>query len=416
MKGSATDTDAQRAEGGRTGRYVKRIWTPNPAANGGRRERRGGTYRAFLPDPIARRAFPLEDDATATLHEATKSLERLQHAPTRIATLGAVAQNLLRSESVASSRVEDVVISHRRLARFAQRDPERRPVDNQAAQVLGNVEAMKRAIELGAEARPIEVEDLQEIHRLLLRSSADGRIAGIVRASQNWIGGNEYNPLAAAFVPPPPEEVPSLLRDLCRFAERDDLPPIVQAAIAHAQFEAIHPFADGNGRTGRALIYAILRRRGEITTYIPPISLVIVGVPRAYVGGLTAYRRGDASEWCDFFAAAMAQAATEAERLAESIEALEERWLERAGNLRSDSAARRLIGALPEQPVVDVATAARLADRSHVAANAALERLTEAGVLRRLNERKWGRLWECTELLELVEEFEESVRRPAGAA
>jgi Fic family protein len=205
--------------------------------------------------------------------------------------------------------------------------------------------------------------------------------------------------------------VPDLLEDLCRFAERDDLPPIVQAAIAHAQFETIHPFADGNGRTGRALVYAILRRRGEVRSYIPPVSLVLVSTPRAYIGGLTAYRDGDVSEWCDYFAAAVARATEEAERLAGEIEALEEEWLGRAGKLREDSAARRLIGALPEQPVIDVAAAQRLSGRSHEAASSALKRLEEAGIVRRLNERKWGRLWECGELLQLVEDFEESVRR-----
>jgi Fic family protein len=217
-------------------------------------------------------------------------------------------------------------------------------------------------------------------------------------------------------VPPPPEYVPDLLEDLCKFADRDDLPPIIQAAIAHAQFETIHPFADGNGRTGRALVYAILGRRGEVRSYIPPISLVLVNTPKAYIGGLTAYREGDVSEWCDSFAAATARATEEAERLAGAIEALEEEWLERAGKPREDSAARRLIGALPEQPVIDVAIAQRLSGRSREAASGALQRLEEAGIVRRLNERKWGRLWECDELLGLVEDFEESVRRPPGMA
>ena len=150
-----------------------------------------------------------------------------------------------------------------------------------------------------------------------------------------------------------------------------------------------------------------------MTSYIPPISLVLVNAPKAYIGGLTAYREGDVSEWCDSFAAATARATEEAERLAGEIEALEEEWLERAGKPREDSAARRLIGALPEQPVIDVAIAQRLSGRSSAAASGALGRLEEAGIVRRLNERKWGRLWECDELLQLVEDFEESVRRPA---
>ncbi|HSS04889.1 MAG TPA: Fic family protein [Solirubrobacterales bacterium] len=390
------------------GRHVDCFWDPNPAGQG-KRARRGGRYRAFVPDPIAGRGFLLDSGASAALHQATKALERLQHAPTRVATLGAVAQNLLRSESVASSRIEGVLISHKRLARAAHLNPGKRRGDSRAAEVLGNVDAMKRAIAVGAGSKPITVADLLEIHRLLLCFTDDRGIAGVVRTSQNWIGGNDYNPIGAAFVPPPPEHVPSLLEDLCQFIERDDLPPIVQAAIAHAQFETIHPFADGNGRIGRALIYAILRRRGEVTRYIPPISLMLASTPKAYIGGLTAYREGDADDWCESFAVQTARAAQEAERLAAAIEDLEESWLERAGRPRQGSAARRLIGALPEQPVFDAAIAQNLSGRSHVAVNNALRQLEEAGILRRLNERKWGRAWECDELLQLVEEFEESV-------
>jgi Fic family protein len=389
------------------GRYVERVWEPNPAGQG-HRARRGGRYRAFVPSRIAERDFPLEADAAATLHGATKALERLQHTPTRLATLGAVAQNLLRSESVASSRIEDVLISHKRLARVAHLNPAARRRDGRAEAVLGNVEAMRRAIDLGAES-PIGVAQLLDVHRLLLGATPDRAIAGVLRERQNWIGGNAYNPLEAAFVPPPPELVPELLEDLCRFVARDDLPPVVQAAIAHAQFETIHPFADGNGRTGRALIYAVLRRRGEMARYIPPISLLLAADQPAYIGGLEAYREGNASEWCEQFADATAHAATEAERLAEEIESQEQEWLERAGRPRRDSAARLLIAALPEQPVLSSADAQRLTGRSHVSANKALEQLEAAGILRRLNQRKWGRVWECDELLDLVEDFERAV-------
>jgi len=390
------------------GRYVDRQWQPNPGGQG-RRGRRGGRYRAFVPDPVAERDFALDGEASAAVNRATKALERLQHAPARIATLGAVAQNLLRSESVASSRIEGVLISQKRLARAAQLGPGQGRSGHAAAEVLGNVEAMRKAVEIGAEADAIEVGDLIEIHRLLLRFADDHGIAGIVRTAQNWIGGSGFNPLDAAFVPPPPEHVPELLDDLCRFAQRGDLDPVSQAAIVHAQFETIHPFLDGNGRTGRALIYAVLRRRGEIGRYLPPISLLLAAAPRGYIDGLTAYRDGSLSEWCELFALATEAAAGEALNLAEAIEDLEREWLERAGSPRADSAARRLIAALPEQPVFESAAAQRLTDRSHVAVNAALRRLEEAGVVRRLNERKWGRAWECTELLELVEAFEQSV-------
>jgi len=113
---------------------------------------------------------------------------------------------------------------------------------------------------------------------------------GSFRGVQNWIGGSDYNPCSADFVPPPPELVAHLMDDLCAFCNTDDLPPVAQAAIAHAQFETIHPFVDGNGRTGRAIVHLVLRRRGLVPRVLPPVSLVLATLARDYVKGLTATR------------------------------------------------------------------------------------------------------------------------------
>ena len=393
------------------GHTEKRLWPADPGAYGGRKARRPGAYEVFIPDDISGRDFPLDGDAVAAVSEATRALQHLEASPPRIATLGALAQNLLRSESVASSRIEGVHLSHKRLARAAyqaargQRDP-------RAAEVLGNVEAMKHAIEIGTAGKPLTTSDIEDTHRTLLRFTEDTDIAGIVRESQNWIGGNDYNPIGAAYVPPPPEYVRPLLDDLCAFATRTDLAPIVQAGIAHAQFESIHPFADGNGRVGRALIYTVLRRRGEIPNYVPPISLILAAEPMGYVGGLTWYREGGVSAWMAQFADAAARAATEAERLADEIEQLQSTWLDDLGQPRRDAAVRQLISALPQQPVIDVAVAQALTGKSHVAVGKALQELERAGILHRLNERKWGRVWECDQLLNLVDAFENGVRVP----
>ena len=234
------------------GHTEKRLWPADPGAYGGRKARRPGAYEVFIPDEISGRDFPLDGDAVAAVTEATRALQHLEASPPRIATLGALAQNLLRSESVASSRIEGVHLSHKRLARAAYQ-ADRGQRDRRAAEVLGNVEAMKHAIEIGTAGKPLTTSDIEDIHRTLLRFTEDADIAGVVRESQNWIGGNDYNPIGAAYVPPPPEYVRPLLDDVCAFATRTDLAPIVQAGIVHAQFETIHPFADGNGRVGRAL-------------------------------------------------------------------------------------------------------------------------------------------------------------------
>ncbi len=389
------------------GHHEERFWPADQSVPAW--GRRGGTYRVFVPDPIAERELTLDGEAVAAIAEATKALGHLNDTRPRLTSLAALARNLLRSESAASSRIEGVRISQKRLARAVYARSGNRRGDSRAAEVLGNVEAMERAIELGDRAEPFALADVQDIHRTLLRFTEDRDIAGTIRTKQSWIGGNDYHPIDAPYVGPPHEQVPGLLEDLCHFILRTDLAAVAQAAIAHAQFENIHPFADGNGRTGRALIYTILRRRGEVSNYIPPISLVLAGQPKNYITGLGAYSQGNVSRWCELFARATARAASEAERLAQRIEQRQAGWLDDLGRPRKDAAIRQIIGALPAQPVIDVPAAQQLTGKSHVAVGNALLQLEQAGILHKLNERKWGRVWECDQLLTLIDDFEKGI-------
>lgn len=287
--------------------------------------------------------------------------------------------------------------------------------DVNARSVVGNIIAMERAIEIGTEARELSPGDIIAIHETLFRGTRDEAIAGTIRTTQNWIGGDSDTPRNADFIPPPPEEVSRLLEDLCEFMGRNDLPAVVQAATAHAQFETIHPFPDGNGRVGRCLIHAILRRRKLAPRYVPPISLVLATDVRGYEQGLTDYRAGRDIEWCAVFAQATRTAAREAEGFAIQIEQLQEEWLKRAGNPRHDSAARKLIAALPAHPILDIPAAMRIAKVSDVAAGRAIGRLVQAGVLRSERRgRKRGRSWEARELFDLVNGFERQLAIPPG--
>ena len=168
---------------------------------------------------------------------------------------------------------------------------------------------MEEAIRIGSVDRPITVADITDIHRTLLAGTDQSDIAGQVRTIQNWVGGRLNSPIDAEFVPPPPEEVPGLLKDLVAFVNREDLPAVVQAAIAHAQFETIHPFTDGNGRVGRCLIQVILRRRGLAPTFVPPVSVVLATNAKAYVRGLTEFREGKVAVWRSSFSYACRSAA-----------------------------------------------------------------------------------------------------------
>ena len=336
-----------------------------------------------------------------------------------LATAGGPAASLLwpllRTEAIASSRIEGLAVSHHRLA-LEGVDPGR---DTLAGSVLGNLDALRRALDLAG--GPLTVDAVRTIHRALLEGTADHAIAGELRREQNWIGGRHPNPRGAAFVPPPEDRVEDLLEDLCRFCERDDLPPLVQAAVAHVQFETIHPFADGNGRVGRALIHVVLGRRGlsrgrDGRLTLPPVSLVLAGRSNAYIAGLSGFRAGRVEEWLGFFLDVAYRSAVVAETLFSDLAALQERWLAQAGEPREGSAARTLIRRLPESPVIDLAGAAELTGASREATRRAIDRLEAAGVLRELTGRGRLRRWESVGLFAILDGLEGRFHRGVRGA
>ena len=281
-------------------RLIDGYWPADPTLPGGRKERQSLHYQAFVPDRIGALELLLPARLAESVSAAEREIDLLNRDPPKMASLEVLARRLLRAESVASSRIEGLVLSQRRLARAEAEGANAR--DETATSVLGNVKAMEKAIRIATKKTPLRTADLLAVHRALMEATMSAAIAGQLRDRQNWIGGNAFNPGRADFVPPPPELVRDLLDDLCRFMNRTDSPPVLQAAVAHAQFETIHPFADGNGRVGRALIHVVLRRRQLAQRYVPPVSLVLAADSKRYIEGLTAFREGRVLEWCETFA------------------------------------------------------------------------------------------------------------------
>ena len=367
----------------------------------------------------------LDGSVAADVADAEAALVRLNASAEALADTEPLARLLLRAESVASSRIEGLDVGGRRLLRAdAARQLGRAPRDVTAEEVLGNIDAMVWGIESVRSGSPITLDVLLEAHRRLLAETRFEEHGGRVRTEQNWIGGSDYNPCAAVFVPPPPEEVPRLLEDLMLFCNDDTLPPLAQAAIAHAQFETIHPFVDGNGRTGRVLLHLVLRRRGLALRVLPPVSLVLATWARGYVGGLTETRyTGEpdspqayegTNRWIAFFAAASRRAVEDAGRFEEHVRALQSSWRERMSNPRRDSAAHLLIGALPAAPVLTIATAAELTERSLQAAGQAVDRLVDAGVLKQITVGRRNRALEAPELIDAFTALERQLASPEG--
>jgi Fic family protein len=200
--------------------------------------------------------------------------------------------------------------------------------------------------------------------------------------------------------------VPELLEDLTAFCNREDLPGVIQAGIGHVQFETVHPFHDGNGRVGRAVILIILRRRGISQKYLPPVSLALAGESDRYIAGLTSWRNGDEEDWYAVFTDALYRAATGAHGFVDQVAELQRHWIEQAGNPRSGSGPLRLIELLPSQPIIDVKTATQLLGGTDERARLAIRRLEQAGVLRQTTVGRRNRAWECVGLFDLFDRFE----------
>ena len=405
-------------------RFEARRWGGD-ASGPTRRDRRPCGYEVYIPDPLAGRRFVLDGDVAADVADAEAALVRLDAAAGALADTEALARLLLRAEAVASSRIEGLEVGGRRLLRAqAARQLGEDPLDVTAAEVLGNIDAMLWAVDAVPSGGAITPEIMLETHRRLLASTRLAEHAGRIRTVQNWIGGSAHNPCAAAFVPPPPELVDGLFADLAAFCNGDALPAVAQAAIAHAQFETIHPFVDGNGRTGRALIHLVLRRRGLAPRILPPISLILATWPRDYVAGLTGTRYDGAPEsdqahsglnrWIALFASACRRAAEDAGRFEEQVRALQDSWRERLGSVRRGSAADLLMRALPGAPLLTTATASELIGRSFQATSLAIDRLAQAAILRQVTVGRRNRAFEAPELIETFTALERQLASPEG--
>ena len=405
-------------------RLEVRRWASD-AAGQTRRDRRPCDYAVYIPDPLVGRRFVLDGDVAADVADAEAALVRLDATAGALADTEALARLLLRAEAVASSRIEGLEVGGRRLLRAqAAHQLGEDPRDITAVEVLGNIEAMVWAVEAVPPAGAITVEIVREAHRRLLAGTRLEEHGGRTRTVQNWIGGSDYNPCAAAFVPPPHELVDELLADLSAFCNDDSLPAVAQAAIAHAQFETIHPFVDGNGRTGRALLHLVLRRRGLAPRVLPPVSLILATWPRDYVAGLTETRyegtpdseeaHAGINRWIALFASACRRAAEDAGRFEEQVRALQDSWRERLGPVRRGSAADLLLRALPGAPLLTTTTASDLVGRSFQATSQAIDRLVEAGVLRQVTVGRRNRAFEAPELIEVFTALERQLASPEG--
>ncbi|WP_280338434.1 Fic family protein [Nocardia neocaledoniensis] len=391
-------------------RYEQHPWAVRDAyVSRTQLRRHAGPYSAAVLSDIADHPVALPVGLLAEAEEAAQELVRFDaHLSAELGAdceLGPMSSVLLRTESSASSQIENLTVGARQLAMAELGEHTNR----NARIVTANVRAMEAAIDLG---RAIDADSILSMHRALLGES-DPTQAGRWRDQQVWIGGGNLGPHLADFVPPHHDRVPAAVADLLRFVQRTDVPALAHIALAHAQFETIHPFTDGNGRTGRALVHAMLSSK-QLTSHVTvPISAGLLVHTGRYFDALTRFRSGDPEPIVRQFVDAAFYAISSGRRLVDELRSARAAYRAQT-TARADSTAWTLIDRLIAQPVVNSTFVAESCGISGVAAQRAIDRLVESGVLREVSQRARNRVWQADGVLTALDDFATGIRRVRG--
>lgn len=371
--------------------FEDQIWHGDPTWSG---PAAPVSYRSAVPPEIAALTPVPSAEVASMARQAAAELVRFD------GELGSQVEGfapvLLRSEAASSSQIENLTASARAIfsAELGARTGEN------AMLIAANTRAMTAAIEL---SEALGVDAVARMHEVLL-AEQPRHTPGRWRDEPVWIGTRSDSPVGAEFVAPDHRLVPGLLADLLHFAAREDIEPLVSVAITHAQFETIHPFTDGNGRTGRALAQAMLRRRGVTRNVAVPVSAGLLADVDGYHRALTAYREGDLDPIVVAFAKAAQRAISNSRILVTEVGDIRQSWENRL-HVRRDSGAWRLLDILMRRPVLDAATAARELGVALPNVYPPLRALTEAGIVSSKTEHRMGPFWRSDEILSALDEF-----------
>ena len=359
-----------------------------------RRRKIRPTYRAAIPVSLEGLSVPLTPEQTERLADIRARLARFDEQQARLPFN--VPSLLLRSESAASSQIENLTSSARNiaLAGLSESAPKNAQI------IAANIDAMRRALALPGELTP---ESICGIHKTLL-GRTDAPFAGRLREEQVWVGGTPYSPHEALFVPPVAERVSQCLDDLCLFAQIDSADPVAKAAIVHAQFETIHPFIDGNGRTGRTLLHRMLKIDGVLAHGTVPVSADLLHDIDRYMQALSSYQQGDPEPIIDQLADALDFAIVIAGQTSARVAEIDEAWRERITE-RASAKIHELPPLLWEQPVVDSAYIAQRLGVTRRAATDLINRACSYEILRPLGRAQRGDFYQAPDAVDLLDEI-----------
>lgn len=367
----------------------------------GQKKRCQGGYLAFIPDPLPP-VLEWSRRLTRVLSDADRLVGRLAGEGRRLPNPHLLMRPFLRREAVLSSRIEGTQATlGELLAAEAGASVERSGAD---LREVGNYVA---ALEYGIKrlkTLPLSLRLVRELHRKLMKGVRGGVVTpGEFRRTQNWIGEQGCTLENASYVPPPPDELICCLGDWEKFLHDRTLPPLVQIALAHYQFEAIHPFLDGNGRVGRLLVTLFLVERDILPTPLLYLSAFFEATRREYyerLGGVSS--RGEWLPWLEYFLNGVARQSEDALQRAEQINKLLLAWRQAAVGLRSRTPAL-LLDMVAANPFLTVKNAAEKIGIAFTTAQRAMRKLEKLSILREVSEAKRGRIYCARQILEILE-------------
>lgn len=354
----------------------------------GRYRQQATGYRAFIPAPLPPKPpVNLGDPLRGLLSDADYALGRLDGAVLTLPNPDLFVFMYVRKEAVLSSQIEGTQSSLQNLLAAEARlnDPDA-PAD--VGEVIYYVRAMNHGLEQ-LRTLPVSVRLIREIHGVLMRGARGGGLSpGELRTSQNWIGPQGATLREATFVPPPPHIVPEVLGNLETFLhQEDDIPVLVKVGLAHAQFETIHPFLDGNGRMGRLLITFLLTERGKLARPVLYLSHYFRQRRAEYYDRLQAVRSaGDWEGWLAFFLSGVVEVSREATETAAAILRMREEYRNRIIEQLGRAAAngQRIMNRLFDHPIITVAMVRSWLGITPAGANNLVRRLVDVGMLREI--------------------------------
>jgi Fic family protein len=369
----------------------------------------GEQYRAFVPAPLPPQP-PLELDADLTrlLEHANRELGRLDGMASVLPNPKLFLYHYVRKEAVLSSQIEGTQSSLSDLLRYEMKEAPGVPATD-AAEVSRNVDALEHGIRRLQGGFPLSLRLLREVHARLMAAGRGSQMKpGEFRRSQNWLGGTR--PGNARFVPPPPDRLVECLGPLEEFLHDDHTPPLIRVALAHVQFETIHPFLDGNGRVGRLLILLMLVDSGVLRTPLLYLSQYFKANRAEYYDRLQRVRtHGDWEGWVRFFLSGTELMARDAAETISHLAQLFERDGQKLHRLgRIAATAGKLLEHLRERPISSVALATTATGINRTSLTTAFEHLIRLKIVRELTGQKRNRLFAYDAYLKLLSEGTEA--------